>query len=153
MENQEIQNLLSPFPVIMEFPIAWGDMDAFSHVNNLTYIRHFESSRIAYFEKIEMLEYMELTGIGPILASVSCKFKAPLTYPDTVWIGASVIRIDEDRFTMHHRVVSQRLRKVAAEGEGVLVTYNYRKGVKVSVPDTIREKITLLQKDLDSHDI
>jgi len=31
------EKLLEGFPVIVEFPVAWGDMDAMRHVNN--YIR------------------------------------------------------------------------------------------------------------------
>ena len=81
-----MSNLLKDYPVIIEFPIAWGEMDAMSHVNNIVYFRFFESARIAYFEKMDLMDYMTQTGIGPILATTSCKFKIPLSYPDKVLI-------------------------------------------------------------------
>ena len=34
------EELLADYPVIVEFPVAWGDMDALSHVNNVTYFRY-----------------------------------------------------------------------------------------------------------------
>ena len=34
------------WPIQTEIPIQWGDMDAFSHVNNVIYIRWFETARI-----------------------------------------------------------------------------------------------------------
>ncbi|MBT3784576.1 acyl-CoA thioesterase [bacterium] len=145
-----MEKLLSAFPVITQISVAWGEMDAFSHVNNVAYFRYFESARISYFEKLKLLDHLELTGIGPILGSISCKFKAPLTYPDIVHVGSSITRIEEDRFTMSHRAVSEKLGKVAAEGEGILVSYNYRKSIKSSIPDVIVKRIEEIQKGVTS---
>ena len=38
---------LAGYPVRIEVPVAWGEMDAFGHVNNVVYFRYFESARIA----------------------------------------------------------------------------------------------------------
>jgi acyl-CoA thioester hydrolase len=141
-----MSKLLKHYPVVIEFPVAWGEMDAMSHVNNIVYFRYFESARIAYFEKADMFSYMTETGIGPILATISCKFKIPLSYPDYVLIGAKVISIEEDRFIMNHVVVSKKHQKVAAEGDGVIVTFNYRQGTKVTVPEVVRQRILDIQK-------
>lgn len=47
---------LEGFPVVIELPVVWGEMDAFAHVNNVVYFRYFESARIAYLERINCLE-------------------------------------------------------------------------------------------------
>jgi acyl-CoA thioester hydrolase len=141
-----MSKLLKDYPVVIEFPVAWGEMDAMSHVNNIVYFRYFESARIAYFEKADMFSYMTETGIGPILATISCKFKIPLSYPDHVLIGAKVISIEKDRFIMNHVVVSKKHQKVAAEGDGVIVIFNYRQGKKVTVPEVVKERILDIQK-------
>ena len=60
--------VLDDYPVVIELPVVWGEMDAFSHVNNIIYFRYFESARLAYVEQTGLLEYMDKTGIGPILA-------------------------------------------------------------------------------------
>ena len=31
-------------------PLHWGEMDAFAHMNNVSYFRHFETARIVHFE-------------------------------------------------------------------------------------------------------
>jgi len=62
--GENMKELINAYPVINEIPIAWGDMDAFQHVNNVVYFRHFESARISYFEKINFIEVMNETGIG-----------------------------------------------------------------------------------------
>lgn len=138
--------LLEGYPVIVEFPIAWGEMDAFQHVNNVAYFRYFENARVAYSAKLELHTHREQTGIGPILGSASCIYKFPLTYPDTISVAAKIVSIAEDRFTMKHLVVSHRHQKVAAEGEGVIVMYDYHKGEKTLIPELIRQKIALLEK-------
>lgn len=40
--------------ISIEIPVAWGDMDAFAHVNNTVYLRWFESARIAFFEQVQV---------------------------------------------------------------------------------------------------
>ena len=137
--------LLDGFPVVVHHPISWGDMDAFGHVNNTVYFRHFEHARIAYFEQIAMLEVMKETGVGPILSKTSCRFRIPLAYPDTVWIGARVSAVGDDRFTMLYRVVSETLGVVAAEGSGRIVTYDYEAGAKATIPAEIVRAIEAIE--------
>lgn len=140
-----IWELLKDFPVIIATPVAWGEMDAFQHVNNIVYFRYFESCRIAYFERIDFMEFMEQQGIGPILAHTACRYRAPLTYPDTVSVGAKVTEMKDDRFTMALRVVSHKLQKVAADGTAELVSYDYRNLQKAPMPEEIRSRIEELE--------
>ncbi|HEX6733088.1 MAG TPA: thioesterase family protein [Pyrinomonadaceae bacterium] len=140
-----METLLKHCPVVIETPVAWGQMDAFRHLNNTAYFRFFESGRIAYFEKLNLLDYMETTGVGPILASTSCRFRIPLTYPDTVYIGTRVPAIEDDRFTMEYLVVSQKHQKVAAEGNGLIVCLNYSENKKVPIPIELKKRIQELE--------
>jgi acyl-CoA thioester hydrolase len=140
-----MSDLLESFPVVITFPIAWGEMDAFQHVNNVVYFRYFESARIAYFERLEFMELMQATGVGPILASTQCRFKIPLTYPDTLDVGARISDIGDDRFVMRYAVASRRFQKIAAEGEGLIVAFDYRENKKAALPEEIRRRIEALE--------
>ena len=143
-----MKELIGDYPVVIDMPIAWGDMDAFQHVNNTVYFKHFESARISYFEKIDFLEVMNKTGIGPILASTQCIYKIPLTYPDHVTVGAKVDNIEKDRFIMKYAVISHKFKKIAAIGEGVLVTFDYQNNKKALIPEEIRNRILDLEKNV-----
>ena len=136
---------LKEFPVVIELPVVWGEMDAFQHVNNVVYFRYFETARIAYFEKMNYIRIMEKTGLGPILASAQCRYRFPLTYPDTISVGARVTQMEEDRFTMEYRVVSHRHRRVVAEGGALVVSYDYRRNTKAPLPAEVREYIRSLE--------
>lgn len=136
---------LEGFPVIIELPVVWGEMDSFHHVNNVVYFRYFESARITYFEKIRYMVTMNATGLGPILASARCDFKRPLMYPDKIFVGTRVSEMRADRFVMQFRIISQKLQKIAAEGDGVIVSYNYREQQKAPIPEEIRQRIEALE--------
>ena len=86
------------------------------------------------------------TGIGTILGSTCCKYRIPLTYPDTVSVGAKIIDIGEDRFTMQYAVFSHKHQRVAADGDGVVVMYNYNEGKKTAIPEEIRKRIEVMEK-------
>src|SRR5689334_8130077 len=117
-----MSDLLGSYPVVIAIPVAWGDMDAFQHLNNTIYFR--------YFERLRFMELMQATGVGPILASTQCRFKIPLTYPDTVDVGARIADVGDDRFLMRYAVASRRHQKIAAEGEGLIVAFDYRENKK-----------------------
>ena len=140
-----MDEILRGFPVVVAFPIAWGEMDAQQHVNNVVYFRYIENARIAYYDRIGAWQLAEETGIGTVLASTQCRYRIPLTYPDTVSVGAKVTKVEADRFTMEYRVVSHRLGMLAAEGKGVLVTYDFRENRKTPLPDVLRRNIAALE--------
>ena len=139
---------LASCPVVIEIPVAWGEMDALRHVNNIVFFRYFESARIAYFERLGWWEFMDQTGIGPILASIQCKFKMPLTYPDTISVGTRVSRIEEDRFVMHYQALSHKSRRIAADGESVTVSYDYRENKKSLLPEELKQHILALEESI-----
>jgi acyl-CoA thioester hydrolase len=136
---------LASCPVVIEIPVAWGEMDALRHVNNIIYFRYFESARIAYLERLGWWEFMDQTGIGPILASIECKFKMPLMYPDMISVGTRVSRIEEGRFVMHYHAFSHKSQRIAAEGESVIVSYNYRENKKTRLTGELKQRILALE--------
>jgi acyl-CoA thioester hydrolase len=144
-----MEKLLEGYPVVIEIAVAWGEMDSLQHVNNIVYFRYFESARMAYFDQIDIWSYMDETGIGPILASTQCRFRIPLSYPDTVSVGTRITNIEADRFLMKYLVVSRQHQKVAAEGEGVIVSYDYREKKKASLPDEIKARIERLERRIE----
>lgn len=137
--------VLRSFPVTVDVAVAWGEMDAFGHVNNIVYFRYFESARIAYFEALRYLELMRDTGVGPILAETHCRFRLPLRYPDRLVVGARLGEMLADGFTMHYAVFSESHQRLAAEGTGRIVSYDYGNKCKTSLPDSLRTRLEKLE--------
>jgi acyl-CoA thioester hydrolase len=135
---------LPDFPIVVSIPVAWGEMDAYGHVNNIVFFRHFESARIALLDAIDFRDPAHHDGIGPILASTQCKFRRPIAYPDTLHVGARIRSIDDDRFEMEYRLVSLAARGIAADGTGVVVAYRYAEARKTSLPAAVRARLEAL---------
>ncbi len=140
-----VVELLSNFPIVIDVPVAWGEMDSFQHVNNIVYFRYFESARLTYFTQAGGMELMAASDSGPILASTTCRFRLPLTYPDTVSIGARVTNIDTDRFEMGYLVASHNAGKVAAEGTGLIVWFDYKTKTKAELPQELVERLQKIE--------
>ncbi len=134
---------LSDFPVHVRTPVAWGQLDAFNHVNNTVYFGWFEDARIACFARIGFTESLRDSSIGPILARTSCVFRQPLSFPDHVTACARVVDLAEDRFTMEYAVFSDA-KGLVAHGDGRIVCYDYKAGTKAPVPDEVRRGIAVL---------
>lgn len=69
----------------------------------------------------------------------------PLTYPDRVSVGARIAELAADRFLMHYRVVSQHHGKVAAEGDGRIVSCDDQAKVKSVHPEALVARIRQLE--------
>ncbi|MFO0573679.1 MAG: thioesterase family protein [Polyangia bacterium] len=78
--------------------------------------------------------------IGPILARTTIDYRRPVRYPDTVEVRVTARRIGGKSVTLGYEVTSSAQDgAVVAEGETVIVMYDYRRGTPVPIDDTVRE--------------
>ena len=137
--------LVEGYPVTIEETVRWGDMDAFQHVNNAIFFRFFESCRIAYFYALGDPGFVTNIGVGPIVAETSCRFKIPVTHPDTLSVGVRTAAWYDYGFIQEYVIVSKQHSAVAATGSARVVTFDYAHQTKVKVPDNIRRIIERLE--------
>jgi acyl-CoA thioester hydrolase len=136
-----MEDLLKDFPVVTEVQVAWGEMDALQHVNNAVYFRYFESARLEYFKRIKLLVNIAQSQVGPVLGETSCRYKLPITYPDTLVIGSKIVDLQEDRFTMEYQIVSKKLGKVSTIGKATCVMFDFKNNTKTNLPDEVKQAI------------
>ncbi|APR79917.1 4-hydroxybenzoyl-CoA thioesterase [Minicystis rosea] len=140
------------YPVTLEQPVQWGEMDALRHVNNARFFTWFESARITYFDRLRASipgagTTVGLGDIGPILASTSCDFLRPITYPAVVRIGARVTELGNSSMRMEYAVArTDAPEDMCAKGTSVIVLVRYSTLQKVRVPDEMRAAIDALEK-------
>ena len=128
-----MEEALKDFPIQIEFPVQWGEMDAARHVNNLIYLRWGESARIAYFEKMNLPTSFSGKQ-GPILGWQDCKYIFPITFPDTVIATAKVVEIKNDRFFMECHLFSKKHQRLAAISKQAIIPYDYQNLCKIEMP-------------------
>jgi len=140
-----MNEILNGYTAVEEMPVRWGDMDARGHVNNTLYLRYFESSRIALFRTLKLYEEPTQVKIGPILSYQSCYYKAPLSYPDTIYVGAKIENIEGSKIIIKHSIVSKKLNRIVAEGEAHLIWYDYENQKRVSISDNLKQKLSAIK--------
>ena len=141
---------LKDYPVVFDLPVQWGDQDAFNHVNNIVYLRWCETARIMYLERAGLWEMMRTNGIGCIVAHIGCNYRQPVSFPDTVHIGARVTKIGNSSFKMEHAVFSDALGLVA-DADSTLVVYDYNARKSRPMPGEIRAAIAVMEEGTDSN--
>lgn len=131
-------------PHVQAMKVQWGDMDALGHVNNVVYFQYLENMRIAMMEGLGIFPRLFHEGGGLVVADSRCRYKAPVVYPDTLHVGIGVQMLGEDRFLLHYDLFSERLQRVAAEAEVVIVSINAASGRKQPMPDWFRDAMAAL---------
>jgi acyl-CoA thioester hydrolase len=143
----QLEKFNSLYSIQVEMPVQWGDMDAFGHVNNAKYFSFFESSRIAYFEKLGVMGADSQDNIAPILAETSCRFKLPLYFPDSIIVGSRITENHTYGFMMEYAVFSKQLQKISSIGTGRIVMLNYTTHEKIKVNSELLAKIQNIENN------
>lgn len=141
-------NQFSEYPVIYKQNVAWGDMDAFGHVNNVQYYRYIESARIAYFDALQVFTEDALT----VVASSQCKYLKPVFYPDQLTIYTRIDEMRNSAIRMHYILWSEQQNQVVAEGDAVVVFVDKIEMKKMNIPTVLRERIINLENSVQ-HDL
>jgi acyl-CoA thioester hydrolase len=132
------------WPVVLRFPLHWGEMDALGHVNNTCYLRWFESARIETFRRVGRIAVNAPRGLGPILATTTCDYLRPIVWPAEIVVGARVTKVGTTSVTMAYAVWRADEPAPCARGTSVIVLVDYGTGAKVPVPDDLRERLSAL---------
>lgn len=139
--SDTIPECLKPYRTHSKIPVQWGDMDAFGHVNNVVYIRWFETARIDLLNTYVSSVTMAAGGIGPILASIHCDYKKQLHFPDDVLVGSRCGRLGRSSIDVEHAIYSVSQQQIVATGTSVLVVFDYEANRPVRIPDDLKHQI------------
>ena len=145
-ETAAAREALADCPIVVAIPVAWGDMDAFQHVNNAVYLRWFETARIAAFDATGLNAHMAATQVGPILAETRVRYRRPVSFPDVVRVGARFGAPRSHDFPMTYVVWSDAWQAVAADGDARVVTFDYGAQQKAPVPQAFLDALAALAR-------
>ena len=136
---------LQGFPVVVQFPIQWGDLDAYGHVNNLAYLKWFEAVRALYALRVGVDVLPRKKGVGAVLASISCKYLRQASYPGYVVAGVRVTRLSVGGITLNFRIADGQIGVPVAEGNCDVALYDYADDKPIPIPDPIRAAVEKLE--------
>lgn len=122
--------------------VRFGDLDAMRHLNNVVFLRYFETARIAYLRHLipsHTPADPEADGFGLIFAECHINYRAPVQYDEQVAITCSVADVRRSSFRVPFAMHAGS--RLAAEGYGVLVGFDYAEQRAAHLPDAVREQL------------
>lgn len=113
------------------------------HVNNANYLTYIEYARIKYFEDVVGSEVKWSHQLGVILARVEIDYKAPVFLRDSIFVYTRCSRLGTKSFTLDWLIVREKegREEIVAQGNAVLVCYDYENEKTIALPDAQRTKI------------
>ena len=131
--------------------IRFGDLDAMRHLNNVVFLRYFETARINYLNSLsdshdpvrpvssprprKLGQVDDVTGFGFIFASCHIDYRSPGHFDEEVAIRVRPAEIGTKSLKLEFDMrVGERL---LAEGYGVLVGFDYGSGETVALPEAL----------------
>lgn len=135
---------IEDFPVVLELRIDWSELDYFGHVNNVSFFKYIQASRVNYWDHIGLTGSHRETNIGPMLASSKCDFKRPLYYPGKIVLGTKLDFIGKTSFGLFHSIFDENGR-IAAEAQDVMVMYDFNKNEKVVISQELIKRISQIE--------
>jgi acyl-CoA thioester hydrolase len=130
------------FPFVHWLTVRFRDLDSLGHVNNAVYATYLESARIDFYQHLTGLP---LEQLNIILAELTISYKAPAFFNDSLAIGVRIGSFGTKSFTMEYVIARASDEALIASGRSVLVTYDYKAGKTMPVPDDLRRRVAEVQ--------
>jgi acyl-CoA thioester hydrolase len=121
--------------------VRFGDLDAMRHLNNVVFLRYFETARISYLNSLsdDHDPVNRDGGQGFIFASCHIDYRSPGHYDEEVTIRVRPAEIGTKSLKLEFDMrVDDRL---LAEGYGVLVGFDYGTQRTIPIPEQLCAKL------------
>ena len=111
------------------------------------FAQYFESVRVLYAEEV-MGVPVKPEDLAIIMGSTSCRYKAPVAYPDTVVVGCRTEITDAEKgeFIQHYAVASEKTGRVVAEGDAGMIVYDYVNERRIAVPEEMSARVAAFEE-------
>jgi acyl-CoA thioester hydrolase len=120
--------------------VRWGDLDAFNHVNNATFLVYAQEARLAWLAGVEGTWFDET--MMPVVAAAHMNYRRQLAWPAAIVVELAATRVGTSSVTIAHRVLAAGDDAcLYADGEVVMVWVDPERGTPVPLPDAIRRAV------------
>jgi acyl-CoA thioester hydrolase len=120
--------------------VRFGDLDAMRHLNNVVFLRYFETARIAYIRSLlpeHDPAHPETERFGLIFAECHINYRSPVYFDEEVAVECSIGEIRRSAFQVLFEMrVGDRL---AADGYGWLVGFDYSAERSTPLPERLKD--------------
>ncbi|WP_415187062.1 acyl-CoA thioesterase [Rhodomicrobium sp.] len=122
----------------------WMDNDVYGHVNNVTYYSYFDTAVNRYLIEAGALDIEKSAVIG-LVVETSCRYRAPITFPEAVTAGIRVARIGSSSVRYEIGLFREDEDIACAEGHFIHVYVDRATRRPVPLPDGLRAALMPLR--------
>ena len=115
--------------------VRFGELDALGHVNNVAYLRWFETVRVRY---LDAYGYFHGTESQSVVRHVSCDYLAPIFGTPPVLLTGRTTLVKASSFVMEYACFADGLR---ATGTAVVISLGPDGRTRRDIPDEIRDRM------------
>lgn len=117
--------------------VRFGETDLLGHVNNASYFSYLEHARIEFFKELDTEK--NYNGWQFILATIKCDFVAQTFFDQELTIATKITRIGNSSFTLKQPIYDRKTGKLLADGESVIVYFDFEEQKSKPLPSYWRE--------------
>ncbi len=124
--------------------VRFGDLDAMQHMNNVEFLRFFETARIEYLRTL-FPEHRptQREQFGFIFGECRITYRSPAFYNELIRTDIRPGRVGRSSLQLDFEMRTEGDDRLVAEGYGVLVGYDYAAGRSQPLPAELRERLVV----------
>lgn len=130
---------MAAFPFALPIQVRFRDVDGMGHVNNAVYFTYIEAARTEYLYGLLKTPHMD--QVDWIVASASMNYRRAIGYGDPLEVRVRPSRVGTTSFTLYYEIWDTGKDVMYADGETVIVMFDYAKGEKKPISDALRERL------------
>jgi acyl-CoA thioester hydrolase len=119
--------------------VRFCDLDAMGHVNNAAYLSYLEEARLAYYNQVLQMDTNNLE-FDAVVARIEIDYIEQIRLGDEVEVYTRTGKIGNKSSDVEHLIVvaGEKGRKIAARAMTKLVSFDYKTGKTIPVPEEKR---------------
>ena len=143
--TKDAPDLVKDYPYLVPLTTRWMDNDVYGHVNNVTYYSYFDTAANHYLIHQGGLDIHHGAVIGLVVQS-SCRYFAPITYPEGLRIGVRVDQLGNRSVTYGVAIFRAEEDGAVAQGSFVHVFVDRTTRKPTAPPEQLRAALARIQK-------
>lgn len=122
-------------------PTRWGDCDSFGHINNVQFVRYYESGRLDYFQRLLGISATVDVHDTLIIADIQVNFLRQLHHPCALEVGTRISRLGNSSFDIESAIFAPGEDEPASTARAACVWFDYQENHSMPVPAAARATI------------
>ncbi len=138
---------LNDYPYQLTMPTRWRDNDVYGHINNVEYYSFFDTTVNTFL--IEKAGLNIHTGqIVAYVVSSQCQYIAPVSFPETVYVGMRVAKLGRSSVTYGLSIYAGENKRRVAHGQFVHVFVERSTDRAMPIPASMKDALEAIRENL-----